>query len=152
MTDGIWLVSLVLGGTGGVLNAVLSDRARVLPSFVTLSPGRTRIVRIGILGNIVTGAATAGGLYGVIQLAGTNLATTSSFGLALLGFCDLFVAFLSARWLTNEVDKLVLRKAVFKAVSAPAAHPDAVGEMQMASPYALYIFVDRLLPRQARHR
>jgi len=52
----------------------------------------------------------------------------------LHGLCDLFVAFVSARSATNEVDKRVLRKAVFKAASAPAAHPDIVDEMELAPP------------------
>jgi hypothetical protein len=58
----------------------------------------------------------------------------------------------SARWVTNEVDKLVLRKAVFKAASAPAAHPDTVDQMALAPPYALYTLADRLLPRRTGHR
>jgi hypothetical protein len=149
MWDATWLVTLAVGGTGGALNAVLSDCTHVLPSLVTLSPGRTRIVRVGILGSMVTGAATAVCLSWVIQIAGASLSAASGLGLVLLCFCDLFIAFVSARWLTNEVDKLVLRKAVFKAASAPAAHPDVVGEMVTAPPYTLYTLVDRLLPRRA---
>jgi hypothetical protein len=149
MSDTTLLVSLMVGGTGGALNAVLSDCAHMLPSLVTLSPGRTRIVRVGTLGSIATGAATAVFLLWLIQLAGASLTATSGVGLVLLGLCDLFIAFVSARWLTNEVDKLVLRKAVFKAASAPAAHPDVVDEMETAPPYTLYTLVDRLLPVRA---
>lgn len=139
----------MVGGSGGALNAVLADCAHVLPSLVTLSPGRTRIVRVGILGSIGTGVATAVCLSWVIQIAGASLDATSGLGLVLLSLCDLFIAFVSARWLTNEVDKLVLRQAVFKAASAPAAHPDVVGEMETVPPYTLYTLVDRLLPRRA---
>jgi len=152
MTYGSWLVALVLGGAGGALNAVLSDHARLLPSVVTLSPGGTRVVRIGIVGNILTGALSAVGLYWTIQAAGSTLSANGGVGLALLGCCNLFIAFVSARWVTNEVDKRVLRKAVFKAASAPAAHPDMVGEMELAPTYTLYTLVDRLLPRRAGHR
>jgi hypothetical protein len=154
MTDvSLWVITLggCIGGIGGALNAALSDRAPVLPSVVTLSPGQTRVLRVGVAGNIVTGAAAALSLCWVVQLAGINLDTTDASGL-LLGICDLFVAFVSARWATNEVDKLVLRKAVFKAASAPAAHPDLVGEMEQATPYTLYTLVDRLLPRRAGQR
>jgi hypothetical protein len=150
MTDISWIVTL--GGIGGALNAVLSDRARVLPSFVTLSPGRTRVLRFGVAGNVITGAAAALSLSWIVKIAGTNLTAEGGLGLLLLGLCALFVAFVSARWATNEVDKLLLRKAVFKAASAPAAHPDVVGEMEMAPPYAIYALVDRLLPRRAGHR
>jgi hypothetical protein len=149
MSETIWLASLMVGGTGGALNAVLSDCAHVLPSLVTLSPGHTRIVRVGILGSTAMGVATTVFLLYVIETAGASLPATSGFGLVLLGFCDLFIAFVSARWLKNEVDKLVLRQAVFKAASAPAAHPDFVDEMETASPYTLYTLVDRLLPGRA---
>src|SRR4029453_875677 len=113
MTSFLWLVALVGGGVGGALNAVLSDHARLLPSVVTLTPGGTRVVRIGIVGNIVTGAAVALGLFWVIQAAGSTLNANGGLGLLLLGCANLFIAFVSARWVTNEVDKLVLRKAVF---------------------------------------
>jgi len=72
--------------------------------------------------------------------------------LVLLGLSDLFISFVSARWVTNEVDKLVLRKAVFKAASAPAAHPDTVDQMALAPPYTLYTLAERLQPRRAGHR
>ena len=134
------------------MNAAFSDYARLVPSVVTLSPGHTRVVRIGVLGNLVIGAATAMFVRWLIQVSGASLNVENGFGLVLLGLCNLFVAFVSARWVTNEVDKLVLRKAVFKAASAPAAHPDAMGEMDKAKPYTLYVLVDRLLPRKAGHR
>jgi|SRR5687767_13273779 len=151
MTVLSWVITLG-GGIGGALNAVLSDRAPVLPSVVTLSPGQTRVLRVGVVGNILTGAAAAWSLCWVVQFAGISLNAKDGVSLLLLGLCDLFVAFVSARWATNEVDKLVLRKAVFKAASAPAAHPDLVGEMELAPPYTLYTLVDRLLPRRAGHR
>jgi hypothetical protein len=147
-----WLLTITAGGIGGALNAAFSDHARLLPCVVTLSPGRTRVLRIGVLGNLVIGTATAMFLRWLIQVSGASLNVDSGFSLVLLGFCNLFIAFVSARWVTNEVDKLVLRKAVFKAASAPAAHPDEMGEMEMAKPYTLYVLVDRLLPRKAGHR
>jgi hypothetical protein len=152
MTFFHWVLALVIGGFGGALNAVLSDHARLLPSIVTLTPGGTRVVRIGIVGNILTGAAVTVSLVWVIQAAGSTLSADGRLGLVLLGLSDLFIAFVSARWVTNEVDKLVLRKAVFKAASAPAAHPDTVDEMELAPPYTLYTLADRLLPRRAGHR
>jgi hypothetical protein len=109
-------------------------------------------VRIGIFGNVITGAATALFLRWLIYISGASLSVDGGIGVVLLGFCDLFIAFVSARWVTNEVDKLLLRKAVFKAASAPAAHPDVVGEMEVAPPYILYDLTDRLLPRRAGHR
>lgn len=152
MTSLLWFVAFAIGGVGGALNAVLSDHARLLPSVVTLMPGGTRVVRIGIVGNILTGAAATGCLFWAIEAAGSTLNANGGLGLVLLGCSNLFIAFVSARWVTNEVDKLVLRKAVYKAASAPAAHPDTVGQMEMAPPYTLYALADRLLPRRAGHR
>lgn len=147
-----WIVALVIGGAGGCLNAVLSDHACVLPSLVTLSPGGTRVVRIGIIGNVLVGAVAAACVILALQAAGSTLTANGNVGLLLLACSDFFVAFVSARWVTNEVDKQVLRKAICKAVSAPAAHPDTIGDMEVAAPYAIYTIVDRLLPRRAGHR
>ena len=152
MTSLLWLMVLVIGGAGGALNAVLSERARFLPSVITLSPGGTRVVRIGFVGNILTGAIVTLCLYLGIEAAGSTLNANGRLGLVLLSCIDFFIAFVSARWVTNEVDKLVLRKAVFKAASAPAAHPDTVGQMEFAPPDTLYTLADRLLPRRAGHR
>jgi len=151
MTSLLWFVALLIGGIGGALNAVLSDHARLLPSIVTLTPGGTRVVRIGIVGNILTGMIVTLCLFWTIQ-AGSTLNANGSLGLVLLGLSDLFISFVSARWVTNEVDKLVLRKAVFKAASAPAAHPDTVDQMALAPPYTLYTLAERLQPRRAGHR
>ena len=152
MTSFLFLVAAVIGGLGGALNAVLSDHTRLFPSVVTLTPGGTRVIRIGIAGNILTGAVVTVCLFWAMQTAGSTLNANGSLGFLLLGLIDLFISFVSARWVTNEVDKLVLRKAVFKAASAPAAHPDTVDQMAVAPPYALYTLADRLLPRRTGHR
>lgn len=147
-----WLVVCALGGFGGALNAVLSDHTRLWPSMITLSPGGTRVVRIGVLGNIAAGAVVALVLSWAAEAAGMRVQARSEIGVLLLGSCTLFVAFVSARWITNEVDKAVLRKAVFKAASAPAAHPDTMGQLEYAPPDTLYVLVDRMMPRRAGHR
>jgi hypothetical protein len=152
MTELDLFVTLGCGGVAGALNAALSDRGRLLPSVVTLSPGRTRVVRVGVIGNIATGGASALCLCSLLRMAGATLNANTGSNLLLHALFDFFMAFVLARWATNEGDKLVLRSAVFKAASAPAAHPDVVGEMQVATPYALYLLVDRLLPRRAGHR
>ena len=69
MTSLLWFVALLIGGIGGALNAVLSDHARLLPSIVTLTPGGTRVVRIGIVGNILTGMIVTLCLFWTIQAA-----------------------------------------------------------------------------------
>lgn len=147
-----WIVALAIGGIGGGLNAALSDHTRLFPSMVRLMPGRTRVVRIGVLGNVCIGAAAAVCVFWALQAAGSTLSVNGGLGLTLLAVSHLFIAFVSARWVTNEVDKRVLRKAVCKAVSAPAAHPDTVGDMELAHADAIYAIVDQLLPRRAGHQ
>ena len=89
MTSLLWFVALVIGGIGGALNAVLSDHARLLPSIVTLTPGGTRVVRIGIVGNILTGMIVTLCLFWTIHAAGSTLNVNGSLGLVLLGLSDL---------------------------------------------------------------
>ena len=101
MTSFAWFVALVIGGVGGALNAVLSDHARLLPSVVTLTPGGTRVVRIGIVGNILTGMIVTLCLFWAIQAAGSTLNANGGVGLVLLGLTDLFISFVSARWVIS---------------------------------------------------
>ena len=79
MTSFVWFVALCIGGVGGALNAVLSDHARLLPSIVTLTPGGTRVVRIGIVGNILTGMVVTLCLFWAIQAAGSTLNANGSY-------------------------------------------------------------------------
>ena len=149
--SGFWMMALVIGGLGGGLNAVLSRSGRFLPAVVRLSPGGPRIVRVGVLGDIGTGALAAVCTGWVLRTSGSTVAANGGMGVLLLGLAGLFVAFLSARWVSNEVDKLVLRRAIFKAVSAPAAHPDALQNIELAAPERIYAIVEDLLPRRAGH-
>ncbi len=144
-----WVTSFVIGGLGGGLNAVVSRNARFLPALMWLSPGGPCIVRVGILGDMLTGAFAAACAGWLLQASGSTLDVNGTPGIALLVLAGLFVAFLSARWVSNEVDKCVLRRAIFKAVSAPAAHPDAVQNIELAPPETIYAIVDELLPRRA---
>jgi len=143
-----WVVSLVIGGLGGGLNAMVSRNVRFLPAVLRLSPEGPAIVRVGILGDVLTGAFAAMCTGWVLRASGSRL-DVSGGGALLLVLVGLFVAFLSARWVSNEVDKLVLRRAIFKAVSAPAAHPDALQDIEFAPPETIYAIVDELLPRRA---
>jgi len=147
-----WMMALVIGGLGGGLNAALSKHGRFLPAVRRLSPGGLRIVRAGVLGDIVTGALAAVCAGWVLRTSGSTLVIDGGLGVLLLVLAGLFVAFLSARWVSNEVDKLVLRRAVFKAIRSPAAHPDALQRIELAAPETIYAIVDELLPRRAGHR
>jgi hypothetical protein len=58
--------------------------------------------------------------------------------------------FVTARVLTSEVDKVLLRLAVRSAAAAPAAHPEIAEAIDHAPPYAVYKMAVDLAPRR-RH-
>ena len=132
------LVSLV-GAVGGVFNAFFSDNGFVLPQLVDDGKGG-RILRPGGLGTVAVGAFAAllsWMLYGPV-------ANYSIFGpadgqklpdltLGAVGAAAI-VGFGGARWLTNEVDKRLLKAAAVVAASKPAATPAVAQAMAVASP------------------
>lgn len=101
-----------------------------------------RIVRPGYLGNVVTGAIAAGiswGLYGpaadlaILRMGAppaaaevASLSLSALVGAALVGIGG-------ARWLSNEVDKRLLKAAAGEAAQAKQS-PDATRAMMAASP------------------
>lgn len=103
------------GALGGILNAFFSDNGFVLPRYEAgvLCPGFISNVLVGALS-----AITSWGLYG--SGAGVELAKTAASGApraeisltigALAG--GLIVGVGGARWLTNEVDKRLLKEGV----------------------------------------
>jgi len=103
------------GAIGGVLNALLTDNGFILPR------REAGILCPGFLSNVLVGtlaAVTSWGLYG--SGAGVELAKTAAAGAprieisltvgALAG--ALVVGLGGARWLTNEVDKRLLKESV----------------------------------------
>jgi hypothetical protein len=111
-----WVCALIVfmaGGVGGMVNALLSDNGFVLPRRIK------GIVCPGFLSNVLVGALAAfasWSLYG--SGAGVDLARHASagderaqisltFG-ALAG--AFFVGVAGARWITNEVDKRLLKE------------------------------------------
>jgi len=133
----IWILLLIVcgsGAVGGVVNALLTNNGFALPQSVTVDGGS--ILRPGYLGNVLIGAVAAGiswGLYG--PLAGASFLGEAVKGtLTLSGLVGgALVGIGGARWLTNEVDKNLLRAAASKAASAEAS-PTASLQIAMASP------------------
>ncbi|MBI1873311.1 MAG: hypothetical protein HYS05_05385 [Acidobacteria bacterium] len=146
-----WISLVVLGGIGGALNAISGQHVRLLPSIRRLIPGKTPIVELGLLGNIAIGAVAAvvtwwrPGGPGCVDIA----AGADGFLLASGG--QFLIAFATARWMSAERDRAILRRAVCKAATAPAAHPDTVRAIEAASPEAVYEVVDKLIPRHVEH-
>lgn len=113
-----WACALIVfaaGGVGGVVNALLSDNGFVLPRRIK------GILCPGFLSNVLVGALAAfasWSMYG--SGAGVDLARHASAGDARaqisLTFSALagafFVGVAGARWITNEVDKRLLKASV----------------------------------------
>ncbi|MDM7939904.1 MAG: hypothetical protein QUS07_06135 [Methanothrix sp.] len=119
------------GAVGGVINALVSDNGFIKPR--EESAGDVTIIRPGFAGNILLGAAAAfisWGLYGafsnaIVYGAVTGLGTdeisvsiSSIAGAVLVGIGG-------ARWLTNEVDKKLLRTAAAAAAASKASFDDS---------------------------
>ncbi|MFL5698145.1 MAG: hypothetical protein ACJ797_13725 [Ktedonobacteraceae bacterium] len=138
MAISIWLLLLIVcaaGAVGGMINGLLSDNGFILPRTEQLD--QLRIVHPGFLGNILIGIVAAGlswGLYGPLSMTPifSPLPVTESLTLsALVG--AVIVGIGGARWITNEIDKKVLRVAASRAAAAPAA-PEASKQIMSASP------------------
>ena len=111
------------GALGGVVNALLTDNGFILPK--KEQRDKTKIIRPGFLVNIFIGGVAAlvsWGLYGpfaaVFIIGGTNDPNLYSTGLSLSSVVGgLLVGVGGARWLSNEVDKKLLRAAASTAAS-----------------------------------
>jgi hypothetical protein len=121
------LAAIILSGAvGGIINAMISDNGFIKPREETID--NVTIVRPGVAGNVLLGSVAAfisWGLYGSYSgslifegAAGVganelNLSISAVAGAILVGIGG-------ARWLTNEVDKSLLKTA---AVTAAASRP-----------------------------
>ncbi len=135
----------VVGALGGILNAMLSDNLFLLPARVVANSNVT-IVRPGVVMNGLVGAAAGIGVLRAFTGACTALhESTGSLAVAFIAACAVGAA--TARWMTNEVDKRLLRAAVAAAAGAPAAHPDTVSAIKTAAPYSVFKMASGLAPR-----
>jgi hypothetical protein len=144
------LITLVLGGAAGVVNAGLTGNLRLLPQAIRAhATGRIEAVQLGFLGNIAVGALASGAC--VFAVSGVAcLAQPSALAEAGAGAAAAFIGFAAARWCTSGADTRLLRIAVCKASEAPAAHPDLVTAFETATPAAVYRAASDLMPRRAR--
>jgi hypothetical protein len=108
---GLLVIVFVAGLVGGTINALLSDNGFVLPKYTE------GILRPGWLGNALIGgvaAAVSWSLYGPLAavpiIAGAGAEATPKGDLTLAGVGGaILVGIAGARWLSNEVDKTLLR-------------------------------------------
>jgi hypothetical protein len=132
------IVVCAAGAIGGAANALISDNGFILPKSET-SSGST-ILRPGALGNIFIGVIAAGvswGLYGpaadyVVVGKAPPDATPISLSVASM-FTAVLIGIGGARWLTNEVDKRLLRAAAAEAAGS-TKDDTAAAQIAAASP------------------
>lgn len=143
------LVMCLAGAAGGAINAIVSANGFFLPQHTT--KGGAPIWRPGFLGTLAVGGFAAGvnwGLYGPFTnyfVLGSGQSDTE-VGLTLASVATAaLVGFTGARWLTNEVDKKLLRAAASQA-TASAADPATAAVVATASPAAVLDAVS-LLPK-----
>jgi uncharacterized membrane protein len=136
----IWTIILIIlgaGAVGGVINALMTDNGFVLPKYEDASGNK--ILRPGVIGNVLIGAIAAvisWGLYGPFASylilsskpseADPSLSLASLVGGVLIGIAG-------AKWLSNEVDKKLL-KATAVAAAAGTPSTDAAVRIMAASP------------------
>ena len=130
----LWIFLLIIflaGAIGGVINALMTDNAFVLPK-AEITKENARIYRPGILGNILisgVAACVSWGLYGPFGAAyivggqTTQSGTQIEPGVTLAAFVGaILVGIAGARWITNEVDKNLLRATASQAANSKSSN------------------------------
>jgi membrane associated rhomboid family serine protease len=135
----IWqIIGIVFlaGAIGGVINALMTDNGFIVPKNEEASG--IKIWRPGVIGNVLIGAVAAvisWGLYGPFtDFVIMGKQDTEDPSLKVAAFVGaILVGVAGAKWLSNEVDKKLLKAAAAAAVTGqPAA--DAPAKMMAGSP------------------
>ncbi len=121
---------------GGILNAVGTHNLSPWPRRIKIG-NEPAITRPGLVLGIAV-AALVGTVISAALLGATCVVSLNGRALPISAIATLVVGALAARYLTNEADKRMLRLAVLKAASAPAAHPDTVSAMWFAAPHQTF--------------
>jgi hypothetical protein len=141
----IWIFLLIIffaGAIGGSINAFITDNGFAMPKKAAGDRGN-KIYQPGFLGNMFIGgiaACISWGLYGPFANAyivvGRSSESLSSQppGITVAALVGaVLVGIGGARWLTNEVDKTLLRAAATEAASGKK-DDDLARELSTASP------------------
>jgi hypothetical protein len=123
-------IILLSGAFGGIINAIVSDNGFIRPREETVD--NVTIVRPGFAGNILLGAVAAfisWGLYGafsgaIIYGSETGLVANISLSISTVAGAIL-IGIGGARWLTNEVDKTLLRTAAVTAAASRSSYEES---------------------------
>lgn len=130
----IEVIAIILfsGALGGIINALVSDNGFIRPREERLE--NVKILRPGFLGNMLVGAVaafTSWGLYGaysgvMVFSSSSGIAVSSEIGLTISAIAGaILVGIGGARWLTNEVDKSLLRTAAATAAASNSSYEDS---------------------------
>jgi hypothetical protein len=143
----IWIFLLIIfaaGAIGGSVNAFLTDNGFMMPKKVENDRGN-KIYQPGCLGNMSIGgiaACVSWGLYGpfanayIIIGESSEPSTSQPPGITVAALVGaVLVGIGGARWLTNEVDKTLLRVAATEAASGKE-NEQLARELSTASPAA----------------
>lgn len=144
----IWLIIAFVfaaGAVGGCVNAIITDNGFFLPITKEISTG-IKIWRPGFMGNIIIGGVASlvsWSLYGPLstaQLFETSGVTqrldlpVSALGGAII------VGIAGAKWLTNEVDKRILKIAT--SIATEKADPLTAAKLASATPIEALELID----------
>lgn len=139
-----WLLLIIFGAgvLGGLLNALITDNGFF--KWRTDKVGGEKVWRPGILGNcLISGVASmvSWGLYGplaakyIIGGPPSIVGTSQEIGLTLSSLAGaVLVGVSGARWLTNEIDKNMLRVTARKSAASNASESKA-SRIAMVTPF-----------------
>ncbi|HET7560560.1 MAG TPA: hypothetical protein VFK80_11425 [Limnochordia bacterium] len=132
------IIVTLAGAVGGVVNALMSSHGFIMPR-ATQADGVT-IYMPGWIGSVIVGAVAAAvswGLYGplaAVNIAGPAAAVPANVGLTLSSLVGaVLVGIGGARWITNEVDKSLLKYTANK-VSSSHVSPEVAQKLAVSSP------------------
>ena len=138
----VLIVVFVAGALGGLVNALLSENGFILPKkqLADRSGKEEGIWRPGYLGNILVGAVAAvisWGLYGPFSstvLFGASIPEAVLPHITLSAFVGaILVGVGGAKWLSDEVDKRLLKAAASEAAKKEAS-VDVSRQIALSSP------------------
>lgn len=150
LSQSTWIWVACLGGAGGAMSAWLAARGSRAPVACPRERYEPQVI-LSRLGHLAVSAGIAAGTsaataWMVGSVASPTLWVETRAFSAALAF--LWIGFVTAGWLAAERDKRVLRRAVWSAATAPAAHPDTIAALADAPPDAVYEAVKALMPRR----
>ena len=147
----LMLLIFVAGAMGGAINALLSDNGFLMPKWEMV--GGNKIFRLGFFGNIFisgVGACVSWGFYGPFAAADVLGHSTQPLALTLSALVGaILVGIAGARWVTNEVDKLMLR-AVASEAAKTQPNPDMASQIAKARPAEALMMFQKQGPKPSR--